>query len=161
MKDIYEKKLSDKEYMRQQQEILHKDQIKDLQDRLEKLAMKAIEKPTTTNNTTNHTNVMNLTPFDMEDSSIKDKIQEFYSLEYLRKGHKGVAEFTKENLLMDEKGKLKYIFCDPSRSIFKYKDETGEIRKDVKASRLTKKITPDIMDKAHSIVVEEVKKLED
>ena len=144
----YEKKLNE-------QESKHKIEIKDLQERLENLAKIAIEKPTTTNN-----NVINLTPFNMEDENIKDKIQECYNLEYLRKGHQGVAEFTKDNLLLDDKGKLKYICCDPSRLIFKYRDENGELRKDVKANRLSLKITPGIMNKAHSIVIDEVKKLD-
>ena len=149
----YKKKLKE-------QEENYEKKLKELQDRLENLAKIAIEKPTTTTTTTNN-NVINLSPFNMGDSNIKDKISEFYNLEYLRKGHKGVAEFTKDKLLLDKNGSLKYICCDPSRLIFKYKDENGEIRKDVKASRLTTHITPDIIDKAHSIVVDEVKNLSD
>lgn len=137
----------------------HDKEIQSLQDRIEKLALAGIQRATTTTHNTTNTNILNLTPFDMNDRSIKDKIQEFYNLEYLRKGYRGVAEFTKENLLVDDNGKLKYVCCDPSRSIFKYRDENGEVRKDVKASRLTKRITPDIMSKAHSIVVGEVEKM--
>ena len=148
-----EKKKHKKELEKQKEE--YECKIKDLQDRIQELATKAIEKPTT-----NNTNILNLTPFNMEDSRIKDKIEEFYNLEYLRKGHRGVAEFTKDNLLMDDEGKLKYVCCDPSRSIFKYRDENGEVRKDVKANRLTKRITPDIVNKAHSIVTDEVSKLD-
>jgi len=149
--------VENKKLLKQQKEEFQS-HIKDLTDRLENLATKAIEKPTTMNknNYTNNT-ILNLTPFDMSDKSIKDKIQEKYDLEYFMKGQRGVAEFTKENLLMDDKGKLMYICCDPSRSIFKYKDELGEVRKDVKANRLSKTITPNILNKAHSLVLEEVK----
>jgi len=154
-KEIKEQQKKHKEEMLQQ-EGKYLLQIDKLQERIQELAKLAIDKPTTTNTTTN---VLNLSPFNMEDISIKDKINTFYNLEYLRKGHKGVAEFTRENLLLDDKGKLKYVCCDPSRMIFKYRDETGEMRKDVKANRLSKKITPDIMYKAHSIVVDEVNKL--
>jgi len=127
--------------------------IEKLQDRIQELATKAIAKPTTTNNTTN---VLNLTPFDMDAKCIKDKIQEKYDFGYFLKGQRGVAEFTKENLLTDKEGNLMYICCDPSRSIFKYKDEKGELRKDVQANRLSKTVTPSILSKAHSLVMEEV-----
>ena len=158
--EAYEKKLKAQEENHKKKLMEHKIEIKDLQDRLENLAKIAIEKPTTSTSTTTNNNVINLTPFNMEDSNIKDKIHEFYNLEYLRKGHQGVAEFTKDNLLLDDKGKLKYICCDPSRLIFKYRDENGELRKDVKANRLSLKITPGIINKAHSIVIDEVKKLD-
>lgn len=141
-----------------EQEAKHKQELKELQDRIQELAKLAVNRPTTMNHTTN--NVL-LTPFNIDDVCIKDKINEFYNLEYFQKGHQGVAEFTKQNLLVDDKGFLKYKCCDPSRMIFKYRDETGHIRKDVKANRLTKRITPDIIIKAHSIVVGEVKKLEE
>lgn len=161
-KHMYETKITELQGIIQKLEqaaILQKQEYerkeKNLQDRIQELATKAIEKPTTSNTT----NILNLTPFNMEDLSIKDKISELYNLEYLRKGYKGVAEFTKENLLTDEKGKLKYVCCDPSRLIFKYRDEKGEMRKDVKASRLTNKITPGILIKAHSIVIDEVNKI--
>ena len=135
----------------------YENKIEKMNDRLENIAMKAIDKPTISNTT--NTSHITMTPFIMEDVSIKHTIEEFYNLDYMRKGHRGVAEFTKEKLLLDDKGKLKYVCCDPSRMIFKYKDEVGEIRKDVKATRLSKKITPNIMTKAHSIVIDEVNKI--
>ena len=104
---------------------------------------------------------MNLTPFNMDDKCIKDTIQEKYDLDFFWRGQRGVAEFAKENLLKDKDGNLMYRCCDPARSIFKYKDETGEMRKDVKASRLTKTITPNILSKAHSLVMAEVEKNSD
>jgi len=136
---------------------MYRKQVKDLQDRIQELATKAIQKSTTITNNTRTTNILNLTPFDMSDKSIKDKIHEKYDLGYFMKGQRGVAEFTKENLLLDDKGELMYFCCDPARSIFKYKDESGEVRKDVKANRLSKTITPNILTKAHSLVMEEVK----
>jgi len=53
-------------------------------------------------------------------------------------GQKGVAKFAYDTMLKDEEGKLKYICTDPSRQIFQYKNEEGEIQKDVKAKKLTK-----------------------
>lgn len=143
----YEKKLKELENK-------HAKEIKDLQDKIQDLAIKAIEKPT---NMTNMTNIV-LTPFNMNDKLIKNRIQEKYDLEYFMKGQRGVAEFTKNNLLLDTSGNLRYVCCDPSRMIFKYRDENGAMRKDVKANRLSTKITPDILTKAYSIVVDEVNK---
>jgi len=155
-KKKYEKKLSKQEKKHEKEIEIYRKQAKDLQDRIQDLATKAIQKSTTINNTKT-TNILNLTPFDMSDKSIKDKIQEKYDLGYFMKGQRGVAEFTKENLLLDDKGELMYFCCDPARNIFKYKDKSGEVRKDVKANRLSKTITPNILTKAHSLVMEEVK----
>jgi len=143
----YERKLKE-------QEEKHLLQIEKLQDRLENLATKAIEKPTNTTNTTNTTtnNVLNLSPFDLDNEDFKAKIEEGYNMQYFLKGTRGVAEFTKDKLLKDEDGKLRYICVDPSRQIFKYVDSNGETRRDVKASKLTKKVTPDIMSKANKMV---------
>jgi len=133
-------------------------QIEKLQDRIQELATRAIEKPTqqvvkTTNNTTN--NVLNLTPLNLDKEDFKTKIESEYNLQYLLKGKRGVAEFTREKLLLDESGKSRYVCVDPARHIFKYVDENGETRRDVKASKLTSKVAPDIVDKAGKIVVEE------
>jgi hypothetical protein len=140
------------------QEEKHLIEIRILQDKLENLATKAIEKPTqqvvkTTNNTTN--NVLNLTPLDLDKEDFKEKIEEGYDIQYFLKGTRGVAEFTKDKLLVDDEGKSRYICVDPARQIFKYVDENGETHRDVKANKLTKKVAPDILNKANKIVVEE------
>ena len=52
-------------------------------------------------------------------------------------GQKGLARFAKDKLLTDDNKDLKYICTDPSRQIFKYKDNSGKIIKDVEAKKLT------------------------
>ena len=68
---------------------------------------------------------------------IKNALENNYKVDYILDGQKGLAEFTVENILKDENGKLKYICTDPSRQIFKYKDESGDIQKDIEAKKLT------------------------
>jgi len=132
----------------------YKQEIAQLQEKVQELAKVAIEKPT--NNTTNNNHILNLTPFLMDDTNIKNKIDNYYNMDYLKRGQRGVAEFTKDNILMDDEGKLKYICSDAARMIFKYKDQDGEMRKDVKANKLSKKITPKILKKATDIITTDV-----
>ena len=114
-------------------------QIKELQDKLENLASKAIERPTsivsntTTNNSLNIATSMNFN--DIEE--IKDIIENYLTINHVVDGQKGLANFVKETMLVDDNGIPKYICTDPSRHIFKYKDTNGEIKKDVEAKKLT------------------------
>jgi hypothetical protein len=90
-----------------------------------------------TNN--NNNKILNMiSPLDFTDTnSLKTIIDENYNMNYLFSGQKGIAKFASEHILKDENGKLKYICTDPSRQIFKYKDTTGDIKKDIEAKKLT------------------------
>lgn len=94
-------------------------------------------KNTITNN--NITKILNVKScLDLENTNkIKELINNKYNLEYIFEGQKGMAKFAVENILTDENGNLKYICTDPSRYIFKYKDPTGDIKKDIEAKKLT------------------------
>ena len=116
------------------QENNYKEQIKDLQQTIERMVLKAIERPTTTNNNT--LNITSFMDFDNIDK-IKNAIEDKLDINYVVDGQKRLAHFVKDNLLMDDSGKLRYICTDPSRQIFKYKDSTGEVKKDVEAKKLT------------------------
>ena len=119
----------------EEQNTNYKEQVKDLQDKLDRIANKAIDRPTTmTNNTT-----LNIASFmDFNDiDKIKNTIENRLSINHVVDGQKGLANFVKDNLLTDDTGKLLYICTDPSRNIFKYKDSTGEVKKDVEAKKLT------------------------
>jgi len=92
-------------------------------------------------NTTNTTNnkILSLnTPMNFNDfEKIQNLLNTCCNIEYILDGQKGFAKFAIENLLIDEEGNLKYICTDPSRSIFKYKDDSGDIQKDIEAKKLT------------------------
>jgi hypothetical protein len=111
------------------------DEIKELHQTIERLSIRAIDKPTTTNNT----NLNITTSIDFNDiNKIKDIIEDNFNINYAVNGQKGIARFVTDKLLTDDNGKLIYICTDPSRQIFKYKDSsTGEIKKDVEAKKLT------------------------
>ena len=67
----------------------------------------------------------------------KSLIDDRLNINYIVDGQKGLARFVKDTLLTDDQGNLLYICTDPSRHIFKYKDSTGEIKKDIEAKKLT------------------------
>jgi hypothetical protein len=125
-----------KEHIRIQEEHIKMQgqQIKELQQTIERMGLKAIERPTTTNNNT--LNITSFMDFDNMDK-IKNVIEDKLDINYVVDGQKGLAHFVKDNLLTDDAGKLIYICTDPSRQIFKYKDSTGEVKKDVEAKKLT------------------------
>ena len=97
-----------------------------------------------------------ITPLDFTSKElIKNTINDNYKLDYIFSGQKGIAKFAFDHLLKDEEGNLKYVCTDPSRQIFKYKDESGEVRKDVEAKKLTNFLVEGgIKDKACGIMNE-------
>jgi hypothetical protein len=115
----------------------HEDQIKDLQDKLERIANKAVDKPTTTNNTTN--NILNISSvLDFNDiNKAKNIIENNLKINDIIYGQKSIALFVKDNLLTDEDGNPIYVCTDPSRFIFKFKNKVGEISRDPEAKKLT------------------------
>jgi hypothetical protein len=97
-----------------------------------------------------------LTSLDFKENSIKDKVDNNFTLEYLSEGIKGLAKFTKEHIINpSEDGKQKYICSDPSRATFKYKDENGVIQKDVKATKLKNALQVPIIKKTNTIISHE------
>ena len=92
-------------------------------------------KPTTSVNTKT-TNIQNLVIADWKKDSISEKVQSDFTIEHLEDGIKGVARFTDQYIIRGVDGKKSLICSDPSRMIFKYKDENGVIQKDVRATKL-------------------------
>lgn len=134
LQNVEKQKEDYKERLEKQKED-YKEQIKELQDKLERIASKAIEKPTTTNNL-NTLNIASIIDFNNVDK-VKDLIENKLNINHVVDGQKGLANFVKDNLLTDDAGKLLYICTDPSRHIFKYKDSSGEVKKDIEAKKLT------------------------
>ena len=92
----------------------------------------------TTGNTNNK--ILNIAGhLDFNDlEKIKNTLENF-DVNYFLDGQKGFAKFAVENILKDvNTGENLYICTDPSRNIFKFKDQLGEIQKDVEAKKLTK-----------------------
>jgi len=90
------------------------------------------------NITTNNKILNVITPFNITDKEqIVDIVKNNYNINYIFSGQKGCARFVYENIIKDSEGNLKYICSDSSRFIYKYKDEYGNIQKDIDARRLT------------------------
>jgi len=138
-KDSFIIKLKTQNENLEKQEENYKDQIKDLQCKLENLASKAIDRPTSivANTTTNNSlNIATSIDFDNIEH-IKNLIDNYLTINHVVDGQKGIANFVRETMLIDDNGIPKYICTDQSRNIFKYKDTNGEIKKDVEAKKLT------------------------
>jgi hypothetical protein len=137
------------------QNVEYKNQIKDLQDKLEKLASQAINRPTTTNNsnTTNTNNIMNLAPLDMNvlTEKLKTVINENMTEQHLLEGQEGIAKLIASCFTLEDGRKL--ITCtDTSRGIWKSKDNNGNILKDVKANNIAKTVQPLAVSKADVLI---------
>ena len=138
----------------EKQEENYKDQIKDLQDKLENLASKAIERPTSVvSNTTTNNNLNIATSMDFDNiDHIKNLIDNSLTINHVVDGQKGLANFVRETMLLDDNGISKYVCTDPSRYIFKYKDTNGEIKKDVEAKKLTSSLIKGGLRKQTAII---------
>lgn len=120
------------------QEENYKEQLSDLQNKLDKIANKAIDRPTTVvSNTTTNNNLNIMSSIDFNDlENIKYLIENKLNVNHVVDGQKGIAQFLVDSFLKDEDGNLLYKCTDSSRSIFKYKNSQGEINKDIEAKKL-------------------------
>jgi hypothetical protein len=128
---------------------IYKDQIKDLQNKIDVIVNKAIDKPTTTNNTINNKIELNSFPSQLE---IDRKIESQFNDKYLWDGMKGVAQFVYDHIIKLEDGSVAYACFDTSRQMFKYKDQDGNDIKDPKAFKLRKMIKPGLLRQSQSLL---------
>jgi len=153
-KELKEKDIEHKKELKEQESKYMK-QICDLQDRIQELATKAIEKPTTKNNYTTNTNIMNLAPLDMEEFAkrVEEVIMNNMNENHLIEGQAGVARLLSgSGCLKTNEGK-NFITCtDTSRGVWKHKDKDGNIVKDYKAGKIAKVVHPIANKKADGIV---------
>jgi len=136
-------KNKDEQIKNKDEQLKNKDEhIKELEDKLANIALAGVTKSTTTNNISNNNNkILNISALDINDiEKIKNILDTKFDHNYIIEGQKGVAQFVVDHYLKDDDGKLKYVCTDPSRQIFKYKDDLGDIQKDVKAKKLTKSL---------------------
>ena len=125
----------------------YKKQIVDLQDRLERLHVKAIEKPTITNN-----NKIDLKCFNLSQETINDKIFSKFNDNYMYNGMSGLAQFVKDHVITLEDGSIVYACFDKARKIFKYKDKDGNVIKDPKALKLIALIQPALKEQSQILL---------
>jgi len=127
-------------------------QIETLQKMLENLASKAIDKPTTTNNTTINQirNSFSDKYFieDLLESDIKRKCQSVLTEQVLLEGQRGIARMCTEYFINTKDQKKLLIATDPSRNKFKYMDKHGNMKDDIEARTFIEKVSKPIKEVA-------------
>ena len=126
-------------------------QNKDLQDRIQSLAEKAIAKPSTVTNTTNQI-INNMMP--ITDEHLQEHIQNLNPL-HVQNGASGYAKYALEFPLKD------MIVCtDFQRRKCKYKDENGNVVSDPEMTKITKRLFSAIKERNEELINEYSKELE-
>ena len=134
------KELNEEKEKNYKEQLIDKDnQIKFLQEQIFSITKTAISKPTTTNN--NNTKILNMSIINLENSNVLNLINDKINIDMISEGQKGIAKFAANYLLKDTDNNLNYVCTDPSRKIFKYKNDTGDIEKDINAQKLTNILT--------------------
>jgi hypothetical protein len=133
-------------------------QNKELQDKLENLASKAIEqsKPSTTiHKSTNYYNF--LTPMPAREQ-LSQMIQDGFNRKYFVRGQIGLAEFINDSLVKDDENSMYYLVCsDTARQVFRFKDKYGNVIKDPCMKQFTNMIIEPVKLKTE----EHLRKIED
>ena len=118
----------------------YEEQVTLLQQQIISITKSAISKPTNLTNNNNYNNkIMNMSIMNLDNENTRNIMndRQKYNLDVISKGQKGLAIFALENLLKDSNGNINYFCTDQSRKIFKHKNESGEIEKDINATKLT------------------------
>jgi hypothetical protein len=151
------KKLSDKDKIISEQKNIIKElqteykkhiemQNKDLQDRMQSMAEKAIDKPSTVNQNTINQVINNLLPITTE--HLNNQAQ-YLTIDHVKNGAVGYAKYALEHPLKD-----RLVCTDTSRKKGKYKDSDGNIVSDPEMSSITKKLFLAIKDRNSELITE-------
>ena len=115
-----------------------KKQIKELQDKLENIAIKAVQRPTTRNTQINNY-IQQLKP--VTDEHLLDSVPNL-TIDHIIKGPEGYAEYALEYPLKD-----RMVCSDYSRRKIKFKDKDGKVITDPEMNTLAVKFFESINDK--------------
>jgi len=115
-----------------------KEQIKDLQNKLEHIAVEATKRPITINNSTNNNHqkigqiINNLIP--ITEDHFREQVQ-YLTMEHIQNGAEGYAQYAMEYPLKDR------VLCtDYSRRKLKYKNEEGDVVADPEMIKLAQRL---------------------
>ena len=160
---IYKKEIENKDMIIQEQKLIieeqklvikefqddQRKQNKDLTDRIQSMAEKAIAKPSTINKnitTTNHI-INNMLP--LTDAHLQEHIQNLNPL-HVQNGASGYAKYALEYPLKD------MIVCtDFQRRNCKYKDENGNVVSDPEMTKITKRLFSAIKERNEELIKKE------
>ena len=149
-----EKKLSEQKLIIEEQKIIIKEfqddqrkQNKDLTDRIQSMAEKAIAKPSTVNKTTTTNQIIN-NMMPLTDAHLQEHVQNLNPL-HVQNGASGYAKYALDFPLKD------MIVCtDFQRRNCKYKDENGNVVSDPEMTKITKRLFSAIKDRNEELINE-------
>lgn len=120
-------------------------QIKDLQNKLENVAIRAVSRPTTTKNTQINNYIQKLEC--ITDEHIQDQAQ-FLTIDHIQRGPEGYAEYALEYPL-----KNRIVCVDYARRKVKFKDKEGNIITDPEMSSIATKLFQSIKDRNKDLIL--------
>jgi len=142
---IEEQKNIIKEFQEEYKNKLEK-QNKDLTDRIQTMAEKAIAKPSTLNQNTTNQIINNMMP--ITDAHLQEHVQNLNPL-HVQNGASGYAKYALEFPLKD------MIVCtDFQRRNCKYKDENGNVVSDPEMTKITKRLFSAIKERNEELINE-------
>jgi hypothetical protein len=123
-----------------------KKQLKELQDKMEYITIKAVSRPiyTTSNKTQINNFIQQLQP--ITDEKLKESVINL-TIDHIKKGPEGYAQYALEYPLKD-----KMICVDYSRRKVKFKDKDGNVITDPDMTELTLKFFNSIKDKNKELI---------
>ncbi|HJN75288.1 MAG TPA: C2H2-type zinc finger protein, partial [Myxococcota bacterium] len=137
-----------------QDQLINKDEtIKELQDKLENIALKAVSRPTNMTKNTQINYINQLKP--VTDEILLDNAQ-YLSIDHIMKGPKGYAQYALEYPLKD-----RLLCVDYSRRKVKFKDKDGNVITDPEMTGLATKFFNSIKDKNQDLILECSEKLKE
>jgi hypothetical protein len=120
----------------------YKKQVKELQDKLENIAVKAVSRPT--NKTQINNFIQQLQP--LSEEKLKESVDNL-TIDHIKKGPEGYAQYALDYPLKD-----KMICVDFSRRKVKFKDKDGNIITDPEMAGLATKFFNSIKDKNKELI---------
>jgi hypothetical protein len=137
--NMLESQIADQKYRYEQQ-------VKELQDKLENIAVKAVSRPThTTSNKTQINNfIQQLQP--VTEEKLKESVTNL-TIDHIKKGPEGYAQYALDYPLKD-----KMICVDYSRRKVKFKDKDGNVITDPEMTGLASKFFNSIKDKNKELI---------
>lgn len=144
--------LKDQEIEFLKKQLLEKNkEIEYLTHQLSNLALEGIRKPTVINSNTSNRITNILTPLDLNEEKIKSIVENNLDETYFLDSQDGIARFCFDNFIKAEDGKRKLICSDPVRERYRYMDNEGVIREDIKARNFIKKISKPIIESSKKV----------
>lgn len=149
--------LEEKNKAQEKQITEYKEQIKDLQDRLENIATKAALKPTYNTTNSGKTKINNyiqqIAPIIEEE--LKEKSTNL-TIDHIKKGSEGYAQYALQFPLKD-----RMICTDFSRRKVKFKNKDGDIITDIEMKSLAKKFFNSIKERNAELICQYSDELKD